>query len=155
MMIRGKTLLVAIVLGHALSVQADTSLSAYGTYWNGDENGRGGGLRLRKTILAFSALEARGGYVDFEEANAEIFPVEAAVSLRLPFLVSPYAGVGTGYYFIESDVPGLDDGNGYFVQAGVEITLLWFGAMAEIRYHDLEEDVFDGPAAHVGLLLKW
>jgi len=134
---------------------ADTAITAYGIYWDGDDPGRGAGLRVRKTILAFLAAEGRAGYVEFTDSNTEIVPMEASVIVRMPFVVSPYAGVGAGHYFVNSDIPGFDDFNGGFVQLGVEASILWFGAMAEVRYYEMEEDYLDGAAYSVGLLLKF
>ena len=137
---------------------ASTSLTGYGTYWDGDSDGLGGGARLKQTFLGFGAVELRGGYVKFDapgdDFDPEVVPLEVAANLRLPFFISPYAGIGAGYYFT-SDVPDMDDGGGYFVQVGVEVTFLWVGAMAEVRWHDLDSDFLDGPSANLGLLIKW
>jgi len=95
-------LTLSAVLATASTLRADTSLTAYGTYWEGDDTGKGG-----------------------------------------------------GYYYTSSDLPGNDNTSGYFGQIGVEATLVWFGAMAEIRFHDLEGSYFDGRSINVGLLVKW
>ena len=151
-----KRLLVSMVLfATVCGVHADTAITAYGVYWDGDDSGRGAGLRYRQTFMAFLAAEARTGYVEFTDTNTEVIPTEVSVIARLPFMVSPYAGVGSGYYFVESDIAGLDDFSGGFIQLGVEATFLWIGAMAEIRYYEMEESYLDGPAYNVGLLLKW
>ncbi len=114
-------------------VHADTSFTAYGVYWDADDPGRGAGLRVRKTFLAFMAVEGRSGYVEFTDSNTELIPAEISVVGRIPFVISPYAGIGTGYYFVDSDIPGQDDFSGGFAQLGVEASLLWFGVMAEVR----------------------
>ncbi|QBG47898.1 hypothetical protein EGM51_11010 [Verrucomicrobia bacterium S94] len=150
-----KFLLLGAALLTAGYVLADTSLSAYGTYWEADSSGLGAGLRLKKTILGFGAVEARGGYVNFDNIETDMIPLDASINVRLPFMISPYAGVGAGYYFLDSDSGGIDDTSGVFAQIGVEATLIWFGALAEIRYYDLNENYFDGPTYNVGLLLKW
>lgn len=147
-------LIIAATLA-AASLHADTSLTGYGTWWDGDDEGYGGGLRLKKTILGFGAVEGRGGYVNFDDTDTDVYPLDVSVNVRLPFLVSPYAGVGVGYYFIDSPVSALDDGSNYFGQIGVEFTFLLVGAMAEVRYHDAEADYLDGTSVNVGLLLKW
>jgi hypothetical protein len=84
-----------------------------------------------------------------------MIPLEVAVNARLPFFISPYAGVGAGYYVFNTDIAGLDDNPGYFAQLGIEATFLWFGAMAEVRYNDLDGTYFDGTSYNLGLLLKW
>lgn len=148
-------LTLSVVLAIASTLRADTSLTAYGTYWEGDDTGKGGGVRLTKTFLGFGAVDGRGGYVEFSDTNTEVYPLDVSINVRLPFLISPYAGIGAGYYHTDSDLPGVDNTSGYFGQIGVEATFLRFGAMAEIRFHDLEGSYFDGTSANVGLLLKW
>lgn len=150
-----KYLLLCCALIAAGYATADTSLSAYGTYWEADSSGRGAGLRLKKTVLGFGAVEARGGYVNFDDIETDMIPLDASINVRLPFMISPYAGVGAGYYFLDSDSGGMDDTSGFFAQVGVEATFLWIGALAEVRYYDLEENYFDGPSYNIGLLLKW
>lgn len=134
---------------------ADTAISVYGTYWDGDDSGRGVGVRVKKTFLAFLVAEGRTGYYEFTGSDTELVPVDVAVSARLPFMISPYAGIGTGYYFASSDTYNLDNFAGGFVQVGVEATFVWIGALAEVRYYEMEEDAFDGPAYNIGLMLKF
>ncbi len=143
------TLLIA---GYAL---ADTSLSAYGTYWDAETEGTGAGLRLKKTFLGFGAIEGRGGYVRFDDIKTDMIPLDISLNVRLPFMISPYAGVGAGYYFLDAEAGNLDDSSGLFAQVGIEATLVWFGALAEVRYYDLEENYFDGASYNIGLMLKW
>jgi hypothetical protein len=154
-----KTLLRAsftalIVLAAGLA-QADTSLTAYGSYWDADTSGTGAGLQLKKTFLAFGAVELSGGYVDFNDINTEMIPLEVAINARLPFFISPYAGVGAGYYIFNTDISGLDDNPGTFAQLGIEATFLMVGLMAEVRYNDLDGTYFDGTSYNAGILLKW
>jgi hypothetical protein len=151
----GLLLILSAVLSISSTLHADTSLTAYGTYWEGDDTGKGGGLRLKKTFLGFGAVEGRGGYVEFSDTNTEVYPLDVSINARLPFMISPYAGIGAGYYYISSDLPGLDNSSGYFGQIGVEATFAWFGAMAEIRFHDLDGSYFDGRSVNIGLLVKW
>jgi hypothetical protein len=148
------TTLAAILM--AGSAMADTSLTAYGTYWDGDDSGKGAGLRLKKTFLGFGAVEGRGGYVNFSDTNTKIIPLDVSLNVRLPFMISPYAGIGAAYYYVsDTDLAGVGDQTGYFAQIGVEATFVWIGAMAEIRFHDIEGSYFDGTSYNLGLLLKW
>ena len=136
--------------------QADTSATAYGTYWDGQDTGKGAGLRLKKTILGFGAVEGRGGYVNFSDTKTDIIPLDVSINLRLPFMISPYAGIGAGYNIISSDVPSLDTNtSGYFGQIGIEATFAVVGAMAEIRWNEIEGSYFDGTSFNLGLLIKW
>ncbi len=135
---------------------ADTSVTAYGTYWDGEDPGKGAGLRLKKTILGFGAIEGRGGYVTFDDTKTDIIPLDFSLNLRLPFMISPYAGIGASYNITQSDTPSLDTNTtGYFGQIGVEATFLLVGAMAEIRWNDVEGSYFDGTSLNLGLLVKW
>lgn len=139
----------------SIAAHADTSLTAYGTYWDAEDSGKGGGLRLKKTFLGFGAVEGRGGYVSFDNTNTEVVPLDISLNARLPFMISPYVGVGAGYYLISSDLPDADNVSGYFGQIGVEATFIWIGAMAELRWYDIEGSYLDGTAVNVGLLFKW
>lgn len=141
----------------ALGSFADASLTAYGTYWSSDASGSGGGLRLKKTFLGFGAWDVRGGAVDFDDEEVVMLPLEASVNVRMPFIISPYVGVGAGYYILESGTSQLhvDNAAGPFAQLGVEATLLWFGAMAEVRFHEPGADLVDGTSFNLGVLLKW
>lgn len=147
--------IAALLISLIGSAHADTALSVYGTYWDGDDSGRGLGVRLKKTFLAFLAVEGRTGYYEFSGSDTELVPMDVAVSARLPFFISPYAGIGTGYYFADSKTYNIDNFSGGFVQVGVEATFIWVGALAEVRYYEMEEDAFDGPAYSVGLMLKF
>ncbi len=153
-----RTTIATLLLAAALipiAARADTSLTGYGTYWEADSTGKGLGVRLKKTFLGFGAVEGRGGYVSFDDIDTELIPLDVSINLRLPFMISPYAGVGAAYYLTSSDLPGLDNTSGYFGQIGVEATFVWIGAMAEVRFHDLEGSYFDGNSYNLGVLIKW
>ncbi|MDF7825894.1 hypothetical protein P4B35_17830 [Pontiellaceae bacterium B12227] len=153
-----KKMIVALLAATSLltgPVLAHTSLTAYGTYWDTDDSGAGAGLRLKKTFLGFGAAEARGGYVRFDDIETDMVPLDISINARLPFMISPYAGVGVGYYLFDSDATDLDNAPGYFAQIGVEATFVLVGVMAEIRYHEMEESYFDGASFNAGILLKW
>lgn len=137
------------------TARAGTSLTAYGTYWDGQDAGKGGGLRLKKTVLGFGAVEGRGGYVSFDQTNTEVVPLDVSLNLRLPFMISPYAGIGAGFFLTSSDRADLDNTSAYFGQIGVEATFIWIGAMAEVRWYDTGESYLDGSVFNLGLLLKW
>ncbi len=146
-----------LLLGLAAnSLALGTTFSAYGTYWKGDyDEGLGGGVRLKKSLLDILSVDGRGGYVDFDSATVKLVPLEASLNIGLPGPITPYAGVGAGYYLVDAKNDHLDDLGGYFAQVGIEVTLFKIGALAELRYLDVEKDYFDGFSANVGLLLKW
>jgi opacity protein-like surface antigen len=147
--------LTATIAILATTTLADTSITGYGTYWDAESSGAGVGVRLKKTFLGFGAAEVRGGYVNFDDIKTDMIPLDISINARLPFMISPYAGVGAGYYFMDSDIPGFDNSTGYFAQLGVEATFVMIGVMAEIRYNDLEGSYFDGASYNAGILFKW
>ena len=151
----GRILYLSVLCAMVGVAHAGTDLAVYGVYWDGDDPGTGAGLRVRKTILAFLAVEGRTGYVDFSDSGTKIIPAEVSVVGRLPTFISPYAGLGTGYYFVDSDVSGVNDFGGGFVQLGIDANILWFGAMAEIRYYEMEESAWSGAAYNLGLFLQF
>ncbi len=72
-----------------------------------------------------------------------------------PFVVEPYVGVGASYYFIDSDIPGIDDATGVYGVLGAQLNLWVVGALAELRWNETEEDLMDGMSANLGLMVKW
>ncbi len=150
-----RVLCMGVLMGAVGGVYADTDITVYGVYWDGDDPGKGAGVRVRKSFLAFMAVEGRTGYVDFADSNTKVIPAEISVIGRLPTFISPYVGLGTGYYFVDSDRPGVNDFGGGFAQLGVDVSILWFGAMAEIRYYEMEESDWNGAAYNLGLFLQF
>ena len=137
----------------------ETSLAGYLTYWDGGENGGneglGGGVKLRQKFLGFFSADIRGGYVDFSDLNTSVVPVEATFLVGFPFVVEPYAGVGAGYYFVDSDLPEIDNGSGVYGVIGLQLNLWVVGALAELRWNESEVDLMDGMSANLGLMVKW
>jgi hypothetical protein len=142
-----------LVAGNALAVGSN-GLTAYGTYWDGENPGYGLGLKYSKSLLDIVSVDGRGTYIMFDDvADTTMVPLEVAFNLGFPGPISPYAGVGVGYYFIDN--PLFDDATGYFGQIGLEFTIVKVGVMAELRYMDLEGEYFDDLALNVGILLKF
>ena len=134
----------------------ETSLAAYATYWDAETEGSGGGIKLRKSFLAFLSGDIRGGYVEFDDADTTIIPVEATAIVQIPIMLEPYAGIGAGYYFVDSDVAALDENTaGYYGVVGLQFTLFKLGVLGELRYNDFEESYFEGLSANLGVLLRW
>ena len=149
-------LLAAACCGIAGRVQAvgNNSLTLYGTYWDTENAGYGLGLKYGKSLLDIVSVDGRGGYVVFDDAaDTTMVPLEVALNLAFPGPISPYAGVGLGYYFIDN--PVLDNAAGYFGQVGLELTVFKIGAMAELRYMDLEENYFDELSLNIGVLWRF
>jgi outer membrane protein W len=82
-----------------------------------------------------------------------MIPLEVSFNLGLPGFITPYAGVGMGYYFIDN--PDIDDATGYFGQVGVEFSIVKIGVMVELRYMDIEGEYFDDLALNAGILLRF
>jgi hypothetical protein len=144
----------ACLLAGGASAIGNNQLTAYGTYWKGDKDGYGLGLKYTKSLIDMVYFEGRGGYVLFDDAvDTTVVPLEAGFNLGLPGFITPYVGVGLGYYIIDN--PFIDSASGYFAQAGVEFTISKIGIMAELRYHDLDEQYFDGVSVNGGVILRF
>ena len=142
-----------LIAGNALAIGSN-GITAYGTYWDGEEPGYGLGLKYSKSLIDIVSVDGRGGYIMFDDlVDTTMVPLEVAFNIGLPGPISPYAGVGVGYYLI--DHPVVDDASGYFGQIGIEFTIVKIGAMAELRYLDLEGTYFDDLALNVGILFKF
>ena len=133
----------------------ETSLAGYLTYWDGSVDGVGGGVKLRKTFLAFLAADVRASYVDFSNLDTSVVPLEATLMVRFPFVVEPYAGLGASYYIFDTDIQGLDNGVGGYGVIGLQFNLFVVGALAELRWNEAEADLMDGMSANLGLMVKW
>ena len=131
-----------------------SSLALYGTYWDTKDPGYGAGLKYKLSLIDLVSVDGRGGYIRFDDGNdSGMVPLEVAFNLGLPGPISPYAGVGLGYYF--TDIPSVDDASGYFGQVGLEFTIVKIGAMIELRYMDLEEDYLDELSLNAGLVWQF
>jgi hypothetical protein len=173
-------------LGLAVSQPAsavDFSIGPYGSYYDSDDAGDawGGGLMGRLGILNWLAVDARASYLDLNDSDIEMIPLEAALTLRLPLMedkLVPYAGVGVGYYLFDdnfdedANFEDVDDGFGFFPVVGVELR---FGSrdqwaiFGEARWLFLSSDIdgaidelenigdadLDGLAVNVGLLYRF
>jgi hypothetical protein len=149
--------MVALMLvgTYEVAYGGETSLAGYLTYWDGTVDGVGGGVKLRKKFLGFMSADVRASYVDFDNLDTSVVPLEATLMVGIPFLLEPYVGLGASYYIFDSDLPGIDDGAGGYGVVGLQFNLFVVGAMAELRYNEAEEDLMDGMSANLGLMVKW
>ncbi|WFB36882.1 hypothetical protein P3T73_03785 [Kiritimatiellota bacterium B12222] len=152
-----KLYLLTIFLLCSLPLIADSSLSAYASYMNTDSAGEGSGYggRLKSTFLSVGSIEIHGGNVEMDDSDTTLYPFDISLNLRLPFMISPYAGVGVGYTLVDSTRPSYEDMKTLYAQLGLEITFVWFGLMAEVRAQDAENNDFDGVTGNIGIMLKW
>ena len=160
--------IIMVVIGlffAGITHAGETSLAGFLTYWDGTDSsgqsidGTGGGVKLRKKLLGVLAGDVRASYVRFSDAETSVMPLEAAIMVGIPFILEPYAGVGVGYYFVDSDLK-YDSGAGGFGVLGVQFNMFVVGAMAEVRYNKVDvslgdEYLLDGLSANVGLSFKW
>lgn len=148
-------MLTAIVSLLSAQVHAigKTTITAFGSYWNTEDPGKGAGLKVGKSLIDILFLKGSISTINFEEADLDMIPMEASLNIGLPGILTPYAGIGVGYYHFDSD--HIDDKTGYFAQAGLELSIALIGAMAEVRYHDIEGTALDEFSVNAGILLKF
>ena len=148
-----------------LACGGETSLAGFLTYWDGIDSsgqsidGAGGGVKLRKKLLGVLAGDVRASYVGFSDVETSVMPLEATIMVGIPFILEPYAGIGAGYYFVDSDLK-YENGAGGFGVLGVQFNMFVVGAMAEVRYNKVDvsvgdEYLMDGLSANVGIMIKW
>ena len=145
---------LALVGTNKFAYGGETSLAGYATYWDGSVEGLGGGIKVRQKFLGFLAADVRASYVDFSDLDTSVIPLEATLMVGIPFFIEPYAGLGVGYYFVDSD-QAIDDGAGVYGVLGLQLNLWVVGAFAEVRYNETEEDLMDGMSGNLGLMVKW
>lgn len=164
-----KYVFIVVIVLQLLSFEVfagETSLTGYATYWDGTGrlgesiSGIGGGVRYRQKMLGLFSWDIRGGYVNFDDIDTSIIPIEGAIVVGIPFLIEPYVGIGGGYYIVDSDKNLYDDAPGVFGVAGLQLNLFVIGAMAEIRYNRVDmsannEDLLDGLSVNAGIVIKW
>jgi hypothetical protein len=139
------------LFSHAVVLNDHTG--AYVTWWEADdlEEGTGFGLSKDLRLLGIVFVEGNVGYVDFKQGW--IVPLEVSLNLKFPLPLTPYIGVGTGYYF--SDLDQVDSDTGTHIKVGGRIELLGIGLYGEARTLDLEEDALDGYSLLVGVTLRY
>jgi hypothetical protein len=146
--------LAVFALVSANSAVGGGGVAAYGTYWDGENPGYGLGAKYGMSLIDIIFADARAGYITFDDAaDTTMVPLEISFNLGFPGAITPYAGVGLGYYLIDN--PVLDDSSGYFGQIGLEFTIIKIGAMVELRYMDLEATYFDDLSLNAGLVFNF
>ena len=149
-----RRLVVTGALGLALAMGATTTANAealgmdlglFGAYLDSDDlqEGYGAGAKIKLNIVEFFAIDVRGSYLMYDDADIDMIPVEACALLQLPLgdALNLYGGVGVGYYMFEGDDVELDDAVGYFPVAGAEISIGDIKVFGEVRWLALSPDV--------------
>jgi len=141
-----------------LSVPAGAqAIGLYASWWElGDLNdGFGFGARQRIFGVPLLSVEGRAGWIDLEDAEATLIPLEANALLDIGLF---YGGAGAGYYLFDSD---LADETAWFGLAGVSVGTGGVGVFAEAKYTALEtkrneaEVSAKGLALNAGVRLGW
>jgi Outer membrane protein beta-barrel domain len=127
--------------GEALGLE----IGALGSYVDSDDLGKayGAGGKIKLNISEVIGLDVTGSYLEFDDSDVEMIPVEGTVLLQIPLgdTLKLYGGGGVGYYFFDSDTAELDDAVGYYPIAGLEITLGDIKLFGEVRWLFLSADV--------------
>jgi hypothetical protein len=137
------------------------AIGIYGSYWNLDkspDDGWGVGLRQDAPISPLFAVHTSASWVNFSDADVDLFPLEAAVVAKIALV---YGGIGGGYYIFNTNNVDLDNNWGWFVVAGAKLALGGLGVFGELRWNELSTDIsgtsqsvdLNGVGVNVGVML--
>ncbi len=116
--------------------------------------GFGGGVKVELNPLDRVSMDARVGYVNFDDTEVELIPLEVAGLVNFPMLgerIVPYAGGGVGFYHFDGNGAELDDNVGFFPLVGLEVGLQRISILAEARWLFLQTDVDASKAELTGI----
>ena len=169
-------LLLAIVAlaGAGCAHGSGLELGGFGSSLDSDDlgNGYGGGAKLELNPIDMFSVDARAGFIHFDNADVDMVPLEATGVFNFGMVgerIVPYVGAGVGYYFFDADDADLNDEVGFFPLVGLEVGLHRVSVLLEARWLFLETDVdraraeledlieaeIDGLGVNVGLLLRF
>jgi hypothetical protein len=162
---------LALIVG-GCSHGSGVEFGAFGASLDSDDlgDGHGGGAKLELNAFDTISVDARAGWIHFDDPDVDMIPLEVAGLWNFSLLfehVVPYVGAGVGYYLFEGN--DLDDEVGFFPLAGLEIGLQDVSLLVEGRWLFLEADVdsaeeeldnvteadIDGFGANIGLILRF
>ncbi len=152
------------------------SFGFYGSYWDSDQadSSAGGGGRIGFNFVKFLELEFHGTYypsfttdIGGQAVDVKAKPVDGG--LRVNFLpsspINPYVGAGVTRYFLDTDQGGIEDKNGIYGEAGLDlgsgnsrffIEALWRKVDTQISLASFDRNArFDGIAANAGVVWRW
>ena len=172
-----KTIVTALAATALLCVPARAgSFGVYGSYWNSDQadDSSGGGARVGFGFAKFLELDVHGTYyssfttdVNGLAVDVKAKPVDGGLRVNLlpSSTINPYVGAGVTRYFLESDQGAIDDKNGIYGQAGIElgssgshffVEALWRKMETHVSLSSFDRNAkFDGIAANAGLVWRW
>ena len=157
---------LSLAIGGCGSTGSGVEAGAFGTYLDGGDlgTGWGAGAKLEMNPIDLVSIDGRVSWVNFDDADVDVFPLELAGLINLPLFgesIVPYAGAGVGYYWSQED--WLDSKWGFFPLVGLEFGPQNFSMMAEARWLFLEADALGGAAkadadgfgANLGLIWRF
>lgn len=167
------TALAAAPLAHAqddLAFDDDRTyamdIRAMASWLNTDDLGDawGGMIGAGFQPVDWFSADLRAGYLRADDESLDIIPIEAVAMFRAFNLdtVEPYAGIGVGYYFMDSDDISTDDSQAVFPLVGMDLRLpeTKLRIFGEVRYMFFDDDIsddidssMDGLGANLGV--RW
>lgn len=141
------------------------SARAMATWLNTDDLGDawGGMVGVGFQPLEWFSADLRAGYLRADDESMDIIPLEGVAMFRVPNLdvIEPYAGVGVGHYFLESDDIETEDPQAVFPLIGADLRLpeTKLRIFGEVRYmffdgsvsDDLPSSDMNGLGANLGI----
>lgn len=134
--------LVAII-GLAAITPSAHAIGVMASWWNmdeGNDDGFGFGLRSKVQIIPLISFDTRASWIKFNDADLNVFPIEATGMVKLGML---YAGLGGGYYIFDADNADVDNNFGWYLVGGIDISVSSFGVFGEVKWTMLEADIKD------------
>jgi hypothetical protein len=140
------------------------SARAMASWLNTDDLGDawGGMVGVGFQPVDWFSADVRSGYLRADDESLDIIPLEGVAMFRVPNLdvVEPYAGVGVGHYFLNSDDIDTDDPQAVFPLVGLDVRLpeTKLRIFGEVRYmffsdsvsEDIDSDM-NGLGANLGV----
>jgi hypothetical protein len=135
------TIALAAMLSLGAAVPSAHAFGVMASWWNIDEtndDGFGAGIRSKTQIVPMVAIDTRVSWINFSDAETNVFPIEATGILKLGML---YAGLGVGYYIFDADGADLDNNFGWYLVGGIDVGIGKFGVFGEVKWTMLSTDI--------------
>ncbi len=152
------------------------SFGIYAARWNSSDADQswGGGARVGFNFVKSLELEFHGTYyrdfrADLPAATLDVKAIPVDGGLKFNFLpglaLSPYAGLGVSRFFLGTDTGGIENKNGWYGEAGLDlggkntrlfVEGMWRKMDTTISLSSFDRNVkFDGIDWHAGLVWRW
>lgn len=125
------------------------TLRGMATYLNTDDLGDawGGMLGAGFQPVDWFSADLRVGYLRADDESLDIIPIEGVAMFRAfnVDVVEPYAGIGVGHYFLDSDDISTSDTQAVFPLIGLDVRLpeTKLRLFGEVRYMFFEDSISD------------